>query len=367
MMPASTKALIPALLAAAMASFSIGPVFADASIPDADIPGAADNPGLKRYEGSYIISHERFEYTDFTIPLSPLVRSVPDQRDARNNVIHRPERKVEAEGALTRLVYLLPEARSPLEVLRNYQDVIEEGGGIVEFECRREDCGGHPTRSSAGGGNAMSLTQFFFHESELKDPPFSTGRCALNSQIDDQRFLAARIEREGAHDWVAVQTYQIASAHASCRAIVGRTVAIVHILEARQRERRMVTVDAAQMASAIDETGSISLYGIYFDTDRTDLKPESEPTLREIAALLDAQPRLAVLVVGHTDSQGSHEYNLDLSARRAAAVKAALVAGFGIDAGRLATAGAGMMAPVATNDTQEGRALNRRVVLVKAN
>jgi len=74
-----------------------------------------------------------------------------------------------------------------------------------------------------------------------------------------------------------------------------------------------------------------------------------------------------VLVVGHTDNQGSYEYNLDLSAKRANAVKAALVSSHGVDAKRLTAAGAGMMAPVATNDSEEGRAKNRRVVLVKAN
>jgi outer membrane protein OmpA-like peptidoglycan-associated protein len=152
-----------------------------------------------------------------------------------------------------------------------------------------------------------------------------------------------------------------------CDALKGRTVAIVHVLEPKGRDRKMVVVEAKEMQSAIDVDGSIALYGIYFDTDKAELKPESAPTLKEIAGLMAAEPKLAVLVVGHTDSQGSFDYNLDLSARRAAAVKAALVSGHGVDANRLATAGAGMMAPVATNATDEGRAKNRRVALVKAN
>ena len=69
-------------------------------------------------------------------------------------------------------------------------------------------------------------------------------------------------------------------------------------------------------------TGSISLYGIFFDTDKADIKPESEPTLKEIAELLTDDPKLAVIVVGHTDNQGTFDYNLDLSSRRAQAVKA---------------------------------------------
>jgi outer membrane protein OmpA-like peptidoglycan-associated protein len=76
---------------------------------------------------------------------------------------------------------------------------------------------------------------------------------------------------------------------------------------------------------------------------------------------------MAVIVVGHTDNQGAFDYNIDLSSRRAQSVKAARVSKYGIDGGRLTAAGAGMMAPVASNDDETGRAKNRRVVLVKAN
>ena len=114
-------------------------------------------------------------------------------------------------------------------------------------------------------------------------------------------------------------------------------------------------------------TGSISLYGIFFDTDKTDIKPQSEPTLKEIAKLMTGSPEMSVIVVGHTDNQGAFDYNLDLSSRRAQAVKAELTSKYGIGPERLIAAGAGMMAPVASNDDEAGRAKNRRVVLVKAN
>jgi outer membrane protein OmpA-like peptidoglycan-associated protein len=283
-----------------------------------------------------------------------------------NNRVFRPERSVELEGALTRIVYVLPEGRSPLEVLRNYQDVVAEAGGEVMFECKREECGGEAGGAAYGGGGHMSLTQYFFYDSDIKDADFSNGSCAVSTGITDQRFFAAKLPQDGRDAWVTVQTYQMLD-EIYCDALKGRTVAIVHVLEPKGRDRKMVVVEAKEMQSAIDVDGSIALYGIYFDTDKAELKPESAPTLKEIAGLMAAEPKLAVLVVGHTDSQGSFDYNLDLSARRAAAVKAALVSGHGVDANRLATAGAGMMAPVATNATDEGRAKNRRVVLVKAN
>ena len=85
----------------------------------------------------------------------------------------------------------------------------------------------------------------------------------------------------------------------------------------------------------------------------------------EIAALLKAQPTLKVVIVGHTDSQGTYQYNMDLSQRRAAAVAAELTKTYGIAAARLTTAGVGYLAPLGSNATEDGRALNRRVELVQ--
>jgi OmpA-OmpF porin, OOP family len=111
--------------------------------------------------------------------------------------------------------------------------------------------------------------------------------------------------------------------------------------------------------------GHIALYGIYFDTDKTDIKPESAPTLTEIAALLKQDARLTLFVVGHTDNVGGDDYNMDLSRRRATSVVTALTSQHGVDPKRLKPAGVGLLAPVAANHTEEGRAKNRRVELVK--
>ena len=340
---------------------------ADATVPTADIEGAADNPLAKRYDGSFIVSYEKFAYTDFSVPLSPLQPSAdPDARDTMNNRVFTPDKKAEVEGALTRLVYVLPAERSPLEVLRNYQDVIEAAGGEVLFACKKEECGGAADRSSSGGGNNMSLMMYFFHEGDLKDKAYSNGACALTSDINDQRFFAAKVSQDGGDAYVTVQTYSLID-DLYCKALNGRTIAVVQVLEPKARDKKMVLVEAAKMADSLNATGSISLYGIFFDTDKTDIKPESEPTLKEISTLLTNEPGMAVIVVGHTDNQGAFDYNLDLSSRRAKAVIAALVSNYGIDGARLTAAGAGMMAPVASNDEEAGRAKNRRVVLVKLN
>jgi OOP family OmpA-OmpF porin len=113
------------------------------------------------------------------------------------------------------------------------------------------------------------------------------------------------------------------------------------------------------------ESGHAAIYGIYFDTDKAEIKPESEIALKEMAKLLNGNPKLAVFIVGHTDSTGEYLHNVKLSGARANAVVAALVTRHGIAAGRLEALGAGPIAPVASNRAEEGRAKNRRVELVE--
>jgi outer membrane protein OmpA-like peptidoglycan-associated protein len=106
------------------------------------------------------------------------------------------------------------------------------------------------------------------------------------------------------------------------------------------------------------------VYGVYFDTDMAVIQAGSEPTLREMATLLRDNQDLNVYIVGHTDNVGTLDYNMDLSLRRAEAVVEALVKDHGVGSGRLVARGVGPLAPVASNEAEEGRARNRRVELV---
>ncbi|MGB5905494.1 MAG: OmpA family protein [Xanthobacteraceae bacterium] len=355
-----------AMFAGAMMVLSAATAHADATIPTKDIAGAKDSTLLKRYDGSFIVSYERLAFTDFRVPLSKLEKGGDDQRDRMNNQVYRPKQELEVEGARTRIAYLLPAERSPLEVLRNYQDVVKVAGGEVLFTCKSEGCGGAPDRSSDGGGGDMSLMMYFFHAGQLKDKDFSNGKCALTSGLDDQRFFSAKVPQAGGDAYVTVQTFQVKDT-LYCKAFNERTVALVHVIEPKPREQKMVVVKADDMARNISTTGRVALYGIFFDTNKADLKPESNPTLTEIAGLLKADPKLAVLIVGHTDNQGGYDYNLDLSRRRAEAVVKALTISFQADPKRLRAAGVGMLAPAASNDAEDGRTKNRRVEVVKLN
>ncbi len=134
---------------------------------------------------------------------------------------------------------------------------------------------------------------------------------------------------------------------------------------AKQAMAQVVTVDAAAMAGSIADSGSVAIYGIYFDTAKSDLKPESDPAVDEIAKLLTSNPSLKVYIVGHTDMVGDAAANVKLSQARAQSVINALVSKHGIAAARLIAFGNGPYAPVASNKTDDGKAKNRRVELVE--
>jgi outer membrane protein OmpA-like peptidoglycan-associated protein len=109
----------------------------------------------------------------------------------------------------------------------------------------------------------------------------------------------------------------------------------------------------------------VNLYGIYFDFDKAEKKSESKPTLDEVGKLLNGDANLRLQVIGHTDNKGTAEYNNNLSMRRAQSVVKELTTTYSVAVNRLEPSGAGFTKPVASNDTEEGRAKNRRVELVK--
>jgi len=119
------------------------------------------------------------------------------------------------------------------------------------------------------------------------------------------------------------------------------------------------------MRSKLLTEGKLISYGIYFDVNKDVVKPESYPSIKEIAAILKDNPTVKIKIVGHTDSDGDDKSNLDLSKRRAASVKKTLVKDFGIDAARIETDGKGESEPVAPNDSAINKALNRRVEFIK--
>lgn len=126
-----------------------------------------------------------------------------------------------------------------------------------------------------------------------------------------------------------------------------------------------VATGAPDTRNKILTEGKWVSHGILFDVNSDRIKPESYGSLKEIAGVLGENKDLKVQIVGHTDSDGDDAANLDLSNRRAAAVKATLTREFGIDGGRMDTEGKGEGQPIDSNNTPAGRANNRRVEFIR--
>lgn len=126
-----------------------------------------------------------------------------------------------------------------------------------------------------------------------------------------------------------------------------------------------ITTASPDTRSKLITEGKLVTYGITFDVNKADVKPESYGTLKSIAEVLNENASVKVKIVGHTDSDGDDAKNLELSQRRAESVKNELVKNFGIDASRMETEGAGETKPVAPNDTPANKAQNRRVEFIK--
>jgi OmpA-OmpF porin, OOP family len=167
---------------------------------------------------------------------------------------------------------------------------------------------------------------------------------------DPQRWVTGSVVVDGKEVWVEAER--------------GNLAIWLRIVE-KQAMQQHVVADAGSFGNDLKATGHVAVYGIYFDTGKSVLKPESTPALQEVAKLLGADPSLKLWVVGHTDSVGAIEGNMKLAQARAEAVVTALTTTHGIAASRLKGYGVGPLAPVASNDSDDGRAKNRRVELVK--
>lgn len=222
----------------------------------------------------------------------------------------------------------------------SYEFYLEEGAKAVE---------GHHMRYvysfDEAAGNMPSTLQIVRN--------YEAAARKIGGQIlwDDVRRATIKIAKNGQETWAFLEAFND-----------GRSYEL-HIVE-RGQMKQDVVADAAALQSGLKDAGHVEVPGIFFDFGKAEIKPESEAALGEVVKLLRTNSGWKVWVVGHTDNVGTAEGNLTLSAARSAAVVKALGLK-GVDVRRLAPHGAGPFAPVASNDTEEGRARNRRVELVK--
>jgi OmpA-OmpF porin, OOP family len=293
-----------------------------------------DHRLLKRYEGSFIAEYTEKEFEEYKMILGKSLN--PSSSEGK-----RVEKQQSVEGKITRITYYAPKGRATLEVFRNYENELKAAAAEILF---------------AGSGP--------------DDLGYMFGLLPQYDGIDGQLFGYSNTNnRYGAYkigDNYAViyaTEFDYGATHHSIEK--GQTAVQVDIIETKPMQEKMVAVDASEMEKQIASLGKVVLYGILFDFNKTEVKPDSEAALVEIAKLLVNRPTLNVLVVGHTDSVGGFESNRTLSQRRADAIVATLVSKYKIAASRLFPVGVSFASPVATNATEEGRAKNRRVELVE--
>lgn len=298
-----------------------------------DIQGSADHPLIPRYEGSEIVKYDTEAFTDYRLLVAPA--------KAYGGLEKNLDSTLALEGALTRITYRAPADRSALEVFRNYETALAEAGFDTVFSCDREDCGGRNFNHAASPRSAYT---------------------AFGEYYADQRYLAARLARPEGDVYAALYVVMNRAGGGPNK---DRAMIQLDVVEMEPMEQRMTVVEAGEMERDLAAQGRVAVYGILFDFDKDTIRPESEAQLGEIASLLKESPGLRVFIVGHTDGKGGYDYNLDLSERRARAVVKVLGAEYGVASERLTPVGVGMVAPVATNRTEDGRARNRRVEIVE--
>jgi outer membrane protein OmpA-like peptidoglycan-associated protein len=311
----------------------------------ADLPGAKDHPLLKRFGGSEIVAYDTKRFETYELQTSTFKRY--DLEAKRREFVEPPQK---LEGALTKIWYEAAGEASSTELLRNYQNELKAQGFTIIYDSTQDPAATNWTNflaSFSSTGLKTSRSDYIF---------FAADQSGI-------RVSSAKLERPEGDVYVYLTAVQWAKDDAIYKAKQGAYIA-VDIVTVQAMTQNMVTVSADEMAKAINTSGRIALYGILFDTNKAEIKPESRPALEEIAKLLQKEPALKLHVVGHTDNVGGYDANLALSKRRAEAVVAALSREFSIAADRLTANGVAYLAPVAVNTTEEGRAKNRRVELV---
>lgn len=287
-----------------------------------DVEGSQDHPLVSRYPGSFIDKYQFAEFDEASLPLG-------------KSIDGKPQKSQRLEGKITHISYAVPAGRSILEVYRNYESALRKGGFQILFSCVNNDgCGSSGPAIWAPAGN--------------EDWSWGAG----------QRYLSAKLSRPAGDVYVSLHIGQWSSTERG-------SAVYLYVIESKPMEGDLIKVDAAALGGDISASGHVAVYGIYFDTGKADVKPESDAALAEIAKLLQQDSKLKLLVVGHTDNVGTLAANMDLSKRRAEAVVQVLTAKHAVAAARLSGQGAGPLAPVASNSTEDGRAKNRRVELVQ--
>jgi OOP family OmpA-OmpF porin len=293
----------------------------------ADKPGAKDFPTISRFKGAEIVEYQAVDYDQAVLPIKPMPESPPPAKSL-----------LKVEGKITSITYVLPAGKTPLEAMRNYEQALGPSYKTV-YGCAGTECG----KDMAGYiGNSGAVVP--------------TGWGHMSFETDKNRYLLA--QRSGPAGDVYLLLYAMQETNYP-------TTVFQKTIEMKPMQDAQVSVlDAASLQRGLDADGKVAVYGVFFDTAKATVKPESKASLDEMGKLLAKNRSLKVYIVGHTDNAGTLAGNLDLSQRRAEAVASTLASAYKIDPQRIVARGVASLAPVASNVDEAGRARNRRVELV---
>ncbi len=345
-MTTRSKKTLPSI--AALVSIGLAPLIAQAEPEE-----WGDHRLVPRIQGSEILSYEFREFDEVTFTFGP--REGGEYPDARD-----------FEGAHTQLLYILrnPDV-STLQIKRAYVQGLEQAGFEIVF--------------SGSGRDDLGRS---FHRFDLFDRSRPSGvsvhETGRGGEESERRFVAASHTEEDVHlnafihpnrrdgsilrvDVVEVPEEEITLAVVPPEPATPQPTETEDIVAAHERQ----DLSAADIEADLVSEGRVAVRDILFEFDSAAIIEESAEALATIAGFLEDNAELELVIVGHTDNVGDFDYNLTLSLERAQAVSAWLERRHGIDSDRLQAAGAGMMAPVASNRTDDGRAQNRRVELVE--
>src|SRR5438105_13821264 len=277
-----------------------------------DVSGSSDHPAFSRMAGSTIVVYERKDQAEIRIPQERVIFDLQTQK-------FNAFKTISASGRLTRILYALPTGNTPQDAREYYENALRQANGEVLFSGAQDQL---------DNGNDRFVNQVY--QGNLQDRV--SNLLLLNRE---NAYVAGKLNWNGRDLYVQVYIFANREGRRINLVKKDRVGALVDIVELGPAHPPKSLVKSAQMASEINRTGRIALYGLYFDTNRTEIKSESKPTLEQTADLLKREPSLKLLIVGHTDNVGDFESNRDLSQRRAQSVANALVTGFGIAPDRL--------------------------------
>jgi OOP family OmpA-OmpF porin len=310
--------------------------FAQNVFAQEDVPGAEDHPLLSRYPGSHIAWYQNQKYVAYDLATGPVTRYrfIGDRQ--------------EVAGQLYRMYYEISGAPAEIsidEVYADYLRAFQEAGVTVLNKGLR------PKSNEFGGSQWVGVAL------APQAPPNSpASKLFAGTSTSGGKFaLAGRVDRPEGPVYVAIYGERHSNQLVNY---------LVDIIETKQADLGKVDLNPEYLMQELTDRGTVSVYGIEFAFDSAEILPASEEALSQIAAFLKQHPEINLYVVGHTDNLGDFSYNHVLSQRRASATVTALENRFGVAKGRLLSDGVGFLAPKATNATDEGRALNRRVELV---